>query len=464
MSSLYPRTPRVLALPRSLLVTVALLLSAAALPTIAGAQPLPFGIQDITPVAPELQPLRGFRIEAGTECGFDDPAGLYLNPRRFPPANPSDFWFQVTADPRVMSAFDLTAVNFVRWPGSTDRSVAQLWVTGFKQFGETVTTRVEISGAGSTPANFSAFTGITRFTIDIEGSVEAVTALTFDSFTVVNARFPGEPPLLGAAPAVGRLANLSARARTGDGPGAFVIGFTLQGNSTAAAHEVLVRAVGPSLASFGVTGAAANPALRLSRENRVVAQNDDWAGDATMRAAETRSGAFALAAGARDAACVASLEPGTYSVHTTTATGTANGIVLTEIYAAAANARFANFSVRAEVGAGADAALVGFVVTGATPVKLLLRGAGPSLAAFGITAALRDPRLSLYRGATLVGANNDASESARTAGTSVGAFAFPDGSRDAALVLTLPAGVYTAVLNSADEAAGIGLLELYELP
>jgi hypothetical protein len=130
------------------------------------------------------------------------------------------------------------------------------------------------------------------------------------------------------------------------------------------------------------------------------------------------------------------------------------------------NARLINVATRAVVGSGDAALIAGFVIGGAEPKTVLIRGAGPALAAFAVTGALADPRLELYQGTAMLAANDDwlAADAATHAGA--GAFAFTPGSKDAALIQTLPPGAYTAHLSPAAGgagAAGIGLVEVFEL-
>jgi hypothetical protein len=66
---------------------------------------------------------------------------------------------------------------------------------------------------------------------------------------------------------------------------------------------------------------------------RRIALNDNWAeADATVvRVAASRAGAFPLTEGGRDAAVIAQLDPGAYTVTASAATG-AGGLVLVEVY------------------------------------------------------------------------------------------------------------------------------------
>ncbi len=75
-----------------------------------------------------------------------------------------------------------------------------------------------------------------------------------------------------------RLVNLSTRAVAGDNDDTLIQGFVLRGDPSPGAPDVLVRTVGPTLETMGVSGVLANPSLRvLDRRGAVLAENDDWA-------------------------------------------------------------------------------------------------------------------------------------------------------------------------------------------
>jgi hypothetical protein len=128
-----------------------------------------------------------------------------------------------------------------------------------------------------------------------------------------------------------------------------------------------------------------------------------------------------------------------------------------------------NFSARAFVRTN-ESINAGFALRGAASKRVLLRAAGPALGALGVARALANPRLELRdETGRLVAANDDWQNQADAIGiasafASVGAFAFGSGSRDAALVITLPAGNYSAVVTGADGEPGVALVEVYELP
>lgn len=127
-------------------------------------------------------------------------------------------------------------------------------------------------------------------------------------------------------------------------------------------------------------------------------------------------------------------------------------------------AALANFSLRAVAGAGDRTLIVGFTVQGAQPKGILLRAAGPALAALGVSGALAHPGLSLAddAGISLARAGHwDPLQTPAALFARAGAFPFAPGSADSALVAALPAGNYTAAVTGA-ASAGTALLELYE--
>jgi hypothetical protein len=120
-------------------------------------------------------------------------------------------------------------------------------------------------------------------------------------------------------------------------------------------------------------------------------------------------------------------------------------------------ARLANLSVRTSLAERASLA-VGIVVSGGSR-DVLVRGAGPALGAFGLTGVLADPRLEYFRDGTRVASNDDWIPSLSAVFARVGAFAFPTGSRDAALGQSL-AGAGTIRISG--EGSGVVLVEAYD--
>lgn len=266
-----------------------------------------------------------------------------------------------------------------------------------------------------------------------------------------------------------RIANFSLNGVPGVGPQAMVVGLNVAGGGP---KPVLLRGVGPTLASFGVANPMADPQVVLSAGTAVVATNDNWAGDAAVAGAITRANAFPLNPASRDAALFRTLAPGRYAAEVLSA-GPPTGSVLLEIYEAdpdttdlTSQSRLTNISARGQLGAGQNILSAGFTVVGNLPRNLLIRAVGPTLSTFGITGALSDPILEIYRGTTLIARNDDWGGTAAltTAFAQAGAFTLPVASSNSALTISLPAGVYTARVSGFLGATGVVLIELYELP
>ena len=265
-----------------------------------------------------------------------------------------------------------------------------------------------------------------------------------------------------------RLSNLSTRARVAAGND-LLTGFAINGTGD---RTVLVRAVGPGLTGFGVTGALAAPLLRImDAAGNILLENNGWSGAALSQAAAA-SGAFPLTPGSADAAILVTLPAGAYTIQVTDANGANGGIALAEVYdvAGGSASRLANVSSRSALSSADGTLISGFVIAGTTNENLLVRGVGPGLTQFGVTGALADPQVGIYDSAgRIVAANDNWSSTANntnslvTSATSVGAFALTSGSKDAAVILTLAPGAYTAQVSAASGTTGGTLLEIYEL-
>jgi hypothetical protein len=126
------------------------------------------------------------------------------------------------------------------------------------------------------------------------------------------------------------LSNISMRAQVGTGSNVMIAGFTVTGIT---AKTVLIRASGPALTPFGVTGVLPDPALRVLSGSSVLAANTGWAGDPLTAAAAGSVGAFSWgASGTPDSAVLVTLPPGDYTAEVSGASGD-TGVALVEIYA-----------------------------------------------------------------------------------------------------------------------------------
>ena len=267
-----------------------------------------------------------------------------------------------------------------------------------------------------------------------------------------------------------RLTNLSSRVRTANAPDVAIAGFTIAGT---ASKLVLIRAAGPTLGLFGVTGSLSAPKLELFRGSSVIETNTGWttaANSAAIAAAASSSGAFAFAAGSADSAILTTLAPGGYTAQISSGSGSA-GVGLIEVYdlsTATVGQNLVNLSTRALAGTGNEMLISGLIIGGTLPKRVLIRAAGPALAAFNLTGVLARPQLTLFSGNTPVFVNSGWSTSAdaaaiTTASAQAGAFAFASGSADAAMIVTLAPGAYTAQVTGVGGTTGLALVEIYEL-
>jgi hypothetical protein len=255
-----------------------------------------------------------------------------------------------------------------------------------------------------------------------------------------------------------RIVAVSTRASTQGGENSVMANFTIEGT---AAKSVLVRAVGPGLATFGVAGVLPDPVLFLhDGSGAMVAQNDNW--DSALASVFSSVGAFALTAGSKDAALSSTLAPGTYTARVD-GVGTAAGEVLLEVYEAAAASRIAHSSTRANVASGGTH-ITGLSVggTGTTGSKtFLIRAVGSSL---GVPGAMANPVVTVFTGSTQVATNDNFGTNANldainAATAAVGAM--PLAANDAAVLVTLPGGSHSVQVTGAAGSAGIVLAEIF---
>jgi len=288
-------------------------------------------------------------------------------------------------------------------------------------------------------------------------------AIGNDSFVLVGT---GGVVETSASAEPSRLINLSARSTVGTGGGILIAGFVVNGTGS---KQILLRGVGPTLSKFGVTGALAQPRLALiDATGASVASNSVWGGGTSLSQAFVQVGAFALPADSVDAAMLQPIKAGDYTAQLSGLSGT-TGVGLAEIYDAdtgPSTARLINISARASVGTGSNILIAGFVISGDTPETVLIRGIGPALSQFGVSGALATPQLVLYDADNNTLQTNSVwggKPALSQAFLQVGAFSLPAASADAAILVTLPPGAYTAEVSGVSGATGVGLAEIYEV-
>ncbi len=291
-----------------------------------------------------------------------------------------------------------------------------------------------------------------------------------DQFAYLGARLPyakfprdpggvdpdiGPPPFV---PAAEKLANISTRVNAGTGDNQLIGGFIITGDQQ---KEVIIRAIGPSLAQFGVGPVLADPTLELhDHTGALVASNDNW-GD-SQRAEIEATGIPPV--NELESAIVRTLAPGAYTAVAAGKDG-ATGTAVVEVYDlnSTSNSTLANISTRGAVSAESEVMIGGFIIFGnGGNTRVLVRAIGPSLASLGITNAMPDPTLELRdSNGTLIVANDNWKDGPQTEIEET--MLAPTNDLESAIVTTLPSGPYTAVIRERNGQSGVGLFEVYNL-
>jgi hypothetical protein len=251
-----------------------------------------------------------------------------------------------------------------------------------------------------------------------------------------------------------RLINISTRGQVLTGDNVMIGGFIIQGTSS---KTVLIRAVGPTLENFGVSGVLRDPALQLFSGQTQIAANDDW---------QTASNAAAIQAttlapsNTKESAILTTLAPGAYTA-IVSGVGGATGVGIVEVYDIDhPEVPLINISTRGQVQTGDNVMIGGFIIQGTSPQTVLIRAVGPNLANFGVSGVLTDPKLELYSGQSII-ASNDNWQTATNAAAIQATTLAPAYPREAAILITLQPGAYTAIVSGANGGVGVGIIEVF---
>jgi hypothetical protein len=252
------------------------------------------------------------------------------------------------------------------------------------------------------------------------------------------------------------LRNIATRASVQTGDRVPIAGFIITGSGN---KEVLFRGIGPSLSAAGVPNALQDPVLELyNSSGALINSNDNWRDTQQNAIAETGI----PPSDNRVAALLINLGAGSYTVMLRGKNGTTgNGVIELYDLTGAAGAKLANISTRALVGAGDSVLIGGFIIEGDSS-RVVARGLGPSLGAAGVPGALGDPKLAVYNSNGVpVGFVDDWKQYQQSELTALGVQ--PSNDLEAAMILTLEAGNYTALVEGVDNATGVGLVEIYNV-
>lgn len=246
--------------------------------------------------------------------------------------------------------------------------------------------------------------------------------------------------------------------------------FTVEGTGT---KRVLIRLIGPALSTFGISTYLQDPMVTLCNASGVpIISNNDWgtaASSPALTAAFSQIGAFPLTDNSKDAALIATLSPGMYTVRVGSNVPGGIGSVLAEVYdldtGTVVNSRFAYLAARTNAGGTYGTATVGFALGGTGSRTYLVRALGPAL---NLGNQLSDPSLTLFSGSTSLATNDNWG----TAGTqpalvnaqvAAGATPLVDSSKDAALLPSLAPGSYTGQISGVGGTSGLMLFEVHDI-
>ena len=248
----------------------------------------------------------------------------------------------------------------------------------------------------------------------------------------------------------------------GQGVTSVIGGFIVGGD---VGRKLLIRALGPSLAQFGLVPLA-DPVLNLyDASGTIIATNDNWMDSQEQEILDT-----GLAPNVPlESAILMVLPPGAYTAIVQGNSGRADivpgsGTTLVEIYdiSLTIGTGLDNISTRGAVQSVTDPMIVGFVIGNGDEDTVVIRGLGPSLKDLGL-AGLSDPRLDLFDAEGNLLAGNDNWQDTQSAEIEATGLA-PTELREPAIRITLPRGSYTAVLSPAGTVAhGVALAEIYRL-
>ncbi len=364
------------------------------------------------------------------------------------------------------SAVSIKAGDSVQWVwDASDHSTTSgtpghssgLWESGIKNAGATFTRQFTTAGT------FAYYCSVHGVCCGMTGSVTVAAATP----TPTPAPTPVNPTL----------ANIATRGQVQTGANVLIGGFIVTGDSP---KKVLLRAIGPSLsdATPPVPGVLADPVLELHEPDGTVITNDNWKLNSDGSSQQTEIEATTIPpTNDAESAIVATLDPlnpavpgsGAYTAIVSGKNG-GTGVGLVEMYDLdlLGTSVLANISTRGFVGTDANVLIGGLIILGASPQEVLVRAIGPSLTALHVDGALADPVLELHDSSGNTIATNDnwkvkssdgSSQQAEIEATTVP----PTNDAESAILMTLPAGAYTAIVRGQNNTTGVALVEVFQI-
>ncbi|MFL6590148.1 MAG: putative Ig domain-containing protein [Chthoniobacterales bacterium] len=249
------------------------------------------------------------------------------------------------------------------------------------------------------------------------------------------------------------LLNISTRLATDNGDNALIGGFIINGLEQ---KKLVLRAIGPSLP---LPGKLADPVLQLfDAGGLLVGENDNW----NAHRPEILATNIAPL-DEHEAAMAVTLQPGSYTAMVRGVSGS-SGVVLVEAYdlSPSSNSKLANISTRGKVDGGDNVMIAGFIVGGTEATSVAVRAIGPSLTSAGVPGVLSDPTLEVHDGNGVLLAQDDDWRMYQEQ-LLIDTGLAPTDDHEAAMILWLQPGPYTAIVRGKNNTTGVGLVEVYNL-
>jgi len=267
---------------------------------------------------------------------------------------------------------------------------------------------------------------------------------------------PTPPP----SPSASHFANISTRMDVGTGNNVMIAGFIVSGSQS---KTVIIRALGPTLGSYGVANALSDPMLELhDSSGATIATNDDW--QTGSQASQISSSGYAPN-NSNEPALIATLAAGAYTA-IVRGYNNSTGVALVEVYELdTLSTRLSNISTRGQVGTNQNVLIGGLIINGSTSKKLIVRAIGPSLASppFSLSGPLSNPTLELHDSSgNLLASNDDWGSGTQAAAISASGYQ-PSNGKESAIIATLASGNYTAIVRGVNDGTGIALVDAYDL-
>ncbi|HEU5078773.1 MAG TPA: hypothetical protein VFT72_06150 [Opitutaceae bacterium] len=200
--------------------------------------------------------------------------------------------------------------------------------------------------------------------------------------------------VLTAGVASAQLTTLSTRLNLDQGEHV-TISFTIPDG---ASQRVYLRAAGPMLSKFGVSGVLADPKIELYKGETLIGQNDNWTSESVDGGAQS---AFPFDPNSKDAGLSINLAAGSYTMITSSSDG-GWGVALPELYSVTnGSLGFSRLSIEGSTGPGFSRIIAGLI---GKNDRYLIRALRPTLDTSG---AIADPTLSLYNGQAQLESQND---------------------------------------------------------